>query len=109
MKKNTKKEDEIVVNIFGYLINKTRLNNGISQECLARICNVSTSTLSAIENCKKLFKITTVIKVLMGLQSINIDINNLIIEFKDIYKNPDKYNQLPSCPRKRIYDIKLSI
>lgn len=53
MKKNTKKEDEIVVNIFGYLINKTRLDNGISQERLARICNVSTSTLSAIENCKK--------------------------------------------------------
>ena len=61
------------------------------------------------KHCKKIFKITTVIKVLMGLQSLNIDINNLIIEFKDIYKNPDKYNQLPSCPRKRIYDIKLSI
>ena len=107
MKKNAKIEDEIVVNIFGYLINKTRLNNGISQACLARICNVSTSTLSAIENCKKLFKITTVIKVLMGLQSLNIDINNLIKEFQDIYDNPDKYNQLHSCPRKRIYDMKL--
>ena len=43
----------------------------------------------------------------MGLQSLNIDIDNLIIEFQDIYDNPDKYNQLHSCPRKRIYDIKL--
>ena len=106
-KESAKKEDEIVVKIFGYLINKTRIENGISQECLAGISKVSTNTLSAIENCKKVFKITTVIKVLMGLKSLNIDINNLIIEFQDIYENQVEYNKLESYIRKRIYDKKL--
>ena len=57
----------------------------ISHEKVAYCSKVSTHTLIAIEKCKIVFKITIVIKVLMGLKFLNIDINNLIIEFQYIY------------------------